>query len=86
MLNSLANLLRMRPSEEIAPAPPPAIPARPVALKKEEGPVFKSLAMSDEIREALFPTTPQMVSVVFDRPVSKPAALPAAPDREYPII
>ena len=85
MLNSLANMLRMKPSEQIAAAPAPR-PARPVAAKKEEAPTFKSLAMPDEIREALFPTTPRMISVVFDRPVSKRGTLPAAPDRESPIV
>ena len=42
------------------------------AVEEEEDDVeaFESLAMTDELREALFPKTTQMVSAIFDRPAS----------------
>lgn len=31
----------------------------------EQAPIYQALALSDEMREAIFPTTPRMVSVLF---------------------
>jgi hypothetical protein len=61
----------------------------------EVTPIFESLAMTEELREALFPTQPRMVSAIFDRPspmsrtpayVPPPARTPAAGERPFPIL
>ena len=52
-------------------------------------PIYESLAMTDELREALFPITPQMVSAIFDRPapLNRPQApSPARSEAGFPII
>ena len=64
------------------------------ALRDESAPIYESLAMTDELREALFPTTPQMVSAIFDRPAplerrqefEAPATAPSQGGRPFPII
>jgi hypothetical protein len=43
----------------------------------ETAPIFESLAMTEELRDALFPKSPQMVSAIFDRPA--PLGRRAAP-------
>jgi hypothetical protein len=90
MLKSLATILKKKPSETTPPPtapvpPPPAAPAPPPeehpVLRDEHIPIYQSLAMSDEMREALFPTNPRMVSAIFERPASStppPQAAPAA--------
>jgi len=59
----------------------------------ESAPVFEGLAMTEELREALFPKTPQMVSAIFDRPapltrapLSAAMPSPASGGRGFPII
>jgi len=54
---------------------------------------FESLAMTEELREALFPKTTQMVSAIFDRPAPLDRKIePAAPapaasaGKPFPII
>jgi hypothetical protein len=44
-----------------------------VPPKAEDAPIYQSLALTGEMREALFPTTPRMVSAIFDRPASSSA-------------
>jgi hypothetical protein len=92
MLKSLARLLRKKPD---APAPQPSagLGDPPDA---EDASIYQSLALTDEMREALFPTTPRMVSAIFDRtapppiqPAPAPPATPMSPAREsglFPII
>jgi len=58
MFKSFASLLRRKPVEEPAPVDPAA---------DEQAPIYKELAMTDELREALFPKSPKMVSAIFDR-------------------
>jgi hypothetical protein len=55
--------------------------------------VYQSLAMTEELREALFPTAPRMVSAIFERPAPAPpashapAATPLAKETgQFPII
>jgi hypothetical protein len=60
----------------------------------ETAPIFESLVMTEELREALFPTQPRMVSAIFDRPspmtrpayVPPPARTPATGERPFPIL
>ena len=81
MLKSLASMLMKKPAD---PAPQtPAAPApshdAPKLVKDENTPIYQSLAMTEEMREALFPTTPQMVSAIFERrQAQNPTAAPAA--------
>jgi len=69
----------------------PGIPS----ARSDEMPIYESLAMTEELREALFPTTPQMVSTIFDRmatqkpgsaPVSTTAPYSRPQDRGMPIL
>jgi len=71
--------------------------ARPAGAeaRNEEAPIFESLAMTDELRDALFPTTPRMVSAIFDRsvtqrtvgaPYSPPVPSAPPPDRGMMIL
>jgi hypothetical protein len=66
MLKFLATLLNRMSSGDDLKA------ARKATEDEEEvhAEVFESLAMTDELREALFPKTTQMVSAIFDRPAS----------------
>ena len=84
MFKSLANLIAKK-------AEPPRQPARPVSpfapasehpeAGGEHGPIYQSLAMTAEMREALFPTTPQMISAIFERPVAaEEAPAPSSPE------
>ncbi len=71
---------------------------RSSADEDEIAPIYESLAMTDELREALFPKTPQMVSAIFDRPapldrrrgaatpVAAPAQYAGTSGRAFPII
>ncbi len=45
-----------------------APPAADASVQDDSTPVFESLVMTDDLRDALFPKTPQMVSAIFDRP------------------
>jgi hypothetical protein len=77
MFESLASLLRTRtPEVKTATAPAPAEADEDVA------PIYQELAMTDELREALFPKASKMVSTIFDRPLSssvqQPISQPAA--------
>jgi len=67
MLKFLANLLSQMSTGDSLKA------ARKVTEEEEEEKeqVFESLAMTDELREALFPKTTQMVSAIFERPPSE---------------
>jgi len=82
MLRLLANILN-----RIADTAP-----RPANSKGEHAPIYESLAMTEELREALFPTTPKMVSAIFERAApfrsQPPAAAPSAPPEAdpYPIV
>jgi hypothetical protein len=69
--------------------------ARRGSRADEVTPIFESLAMTEELREALFPTQSRMVSAIFDRPspmtrnpayVPPPARTPAAGERPFPIL
>lgn len=85
MLKRLATFLKRKP----APSP---------ALKADEdsaddiAPIFEGLAMTEELRDALFPKTPQMISAVFDRPapLQRPSAAPMhsapASSGDFPIL
>jgi hypothetical protein len=60
MLKSLATLLRRKPG-------PPASGKAP-AVVDDTTQIFETLAMTDELRDALFPKSSQMISAIFDRP------------------
>jgi hypothetical protein len=92
MFKSLASILAKKPADP-QPARPgslfaPAtaaeeVDAPPTTSTDETTPIYQSLAMTDEMREALFPKMPQMVSAIFERPESShpsPAAEPHAPE------
>jgi len=80
MLKRLATLFKRKP------VPVPDDSADDIA------PIFEGLAMTEELRDALFPKTPQMISAIFDRPapLQRPSAAPAPsmPYRtgDFPII
>ena len=77
MLKFLATLLNRMSSGDDLKA------ARKATEDEEEvhAEVFESLAMTDELREALFPKTTQMVSAIFDRPppLTRRPEAPASP-------
>lgn len=50
--------------------------------EQEDAQAFESLAMTDELREALFPKSPQMISAIFDRPAPLDRPPAAAPSRD----
>jgi hypothetical protein len=61
-------------------------------LADDAAPIFEGLTMTPELREALFPTTPRMISAIFDRPapLDRPS-LPSAPAQasasgDFPLI
>ena len=76
---------------------PQATSSAPVQ-DEETAPIFESLAMTEELQEALFPKTPQMVSAIFDRPAPldrgkgssqgpvQAAQAPMGRGRAFPII
>ena len=70
MLSALRGQLAHRSAAELASSSP-GMPAA-----DETAAIFESLAMTDELREALFPKSSQMISAVFDRPapLSRPAS------------
>jgi hypothetical protein len=76
MLKSLANLLRSKfaGARSKKGASGDADP-----LVDDTAPIFEGLAMTDELREALFPKQTQMVSAIFDRPppLERPHQAPA---------
>jgi hypothetical protein len=77
MRKILASLFNRLSGGESLEAPP-----KPVIPEEEEDAVaFESLAMTDELREALFPKTTQMVSAIFDRAAPPPSAPPPSPSR-----
>jgi hypothetical protein len=89
MLNLLASALR----KKLLRLLPQAISAsaQEEALSDDCAPVYESLAMTDELREALFPKSPQMISAIFDRPAPlvrppMPSPVQAATSREFPLI
>ncbi len=80
MFKSLANILMPKAAE---PAPVTA-PAKveheiPEVIKDDNAPIYQSLAMTEEMREALFPTNPRMVSAIFERPTASSSPAPASP-------
>ena len=85
MLKSLIHILR----KTLGFAMPGGCPA---GVTDESRSIYESLAMTEELREALFPTRPQMVSAIFDRsppPLVRPPLAPApspASDREFTIV
>ena len=96
MLKALATLLRKTPVEptpEVRPAPRPR--PRPAPAPDENAPIYRALAMTEELRDALFPKTPQMMSAIFERPLpplNRPPAAPPPPppagpdDGFFPIV
>ena len=67
MFESLAKFLKKPAADDVA--------EKPAARKSHDIPVdcaqiYESLAMTDELKEALFPTQTRMVSAIFDRPLS----------------
>jgi len=78
-----AAALRMKSAP--AEVPPPVV-------ADDTAPIYKELAMTEELREALFPKTPQMVSAIFDRPppLKRPPETPPPPaasdEGSFPII
>jgi len=85
MLKLLAHSLR-----KILPRPSAQVPE---PFRDESTPIFESLAMTDELRDALFPKTPRMVSAIFDRPAPlvRPTQSPSGPSQSsggnaFPII
>jgi len=60
----------------------------PAIAKDENAAIYESLAMTEELREALFPKRQQMVSAIFERsqaPLIRPpipTALPQVADRD----
>lgn len=86
MLKSLATILRNAVSGPVRKKPVGVDP-----VEDDTGPIFEGLAMTDELREALFPKQTQMVSAIFDRaaPLDRPVAqtpVRSEATREFPII
>ena len=63
MLKLLARVLK----RAFGGSSPQAASSAPVQ-DDENAPIYESLAMTEELHDALFPKTPQMVSAIFDRP------------------
>jgi hypothetical protein len=79
MLKSLASLFKNKGDAASA--------LIPGAVPEEEAPIYMELAMTDEMREALFPTTPRMVSAIFERPAAaKGPKLPLPPPETDPLF
>lgn len=84
MFKHLATLLK-RPATPPVPEPGDGPP-------DDTAPIFEGLAMTEELRDALFPKTPQMISAIFDRPAPLqrpspgPMAHPATGSGDFPII
>ncbi len=88
MRTFLTSLLHRFSGSEPVKAPP-----APVIDDEADAQAFESLAMTDELREALFPKTTQMVSAIFDRPAplsrrpdSATTSSSASGGREFPIL
>ena len=85
MLKHLANLLKRKPAK--APAP-----KLDDASVDDTAPIFEGLAMTEELRDALFPKQPQMISAIFDRPapLQRPSAggsyAPVSSAGDFPLI
>jgi hypothetical protein len=87
MFKRLATLLKRKPARSPAPE-------AEEDLADDIAPIFEGLAMTEELRDALFPKTPQMISAIFDRPAplqrpspgSAPAYSPASSSGDFPII
>ena len=69
MFNKLLSVLRGNPNVQPVAAPAAHSP-------DDTTTIFESLAMTDELREALFPKSAQMISAIFDRPapLQRPAS------------
>ena len=86
MLKRLATLLKRKPA--------PAVAEADEDLVDDTTPIFEGLAMTEELRDALFPKTPQMISAIFDRPAplqrpsagSAPVYAPGSGSGDFPII
>ncbi len=61
-------------------------PARAAAIQDEESSAFETLAMTDELRQVLFPKSPRMVSTIFDRPPAAAQCAPAPGGKPVPIV
>ena len=92
MIKSLAGRLKsmfaaaLRTKSAPTEVPPPGV-------ADDTTSIYKELAMTEELREALFPKTPQMVSAIFDRPLpplTRPPETPPPPaasdEGSFPII
>jgi len=86
MFKSLASMLRRKPG-------PDGPSGQPAAVRDETAPIFEGLAMTEELRDALFPKTPRMISAVFDRPapldrppISVPQGSAPSSSGGFPII
>lgn len=85
MLKFLASMLKRKPAA-------PGSPGIGDGLADDAAPIFEGLAMTAELREALFPTTPRMISAIFDRPapLDRPSAISApaqsSSSGDFPII
>ena len=73
MFKSLANMLRRKPAEKTAPG------GGAVAAADEHAHIYQELAMTEELRDALFPKHTQMVSAIFERPLTPLGRPPSAP-------
>jgi len=73
MLKLLSKLLKRKPAKALAPG-------LEDDLADDTAPIFEGLAMTEELRDALFPKSPQMISAVFDRPapLQRPQAVGGA--------
>jgi hypothetical protein len=69
MFKKILSSLRGESATQPAPASAPA-------AADDTAAIFESLAMTDELREALFPKSSQMISAIFDRPapLQRPAS------------
>ncbi len=81
MIKALANMLRKalkKPFSGDSANPSPGVTG-------DEALIYGSLAMTDEMREALFPTTPRMVSTIFERSIpSRRDPAPIRPSQTTP--
>jgi hypothetical protein len=89
MLKFLATILKREPRDAGQKGASAALDLS----EDDAAPIFEGLAMTDELREALFPTTTQMVSAIFDRPPpltrrseSPSSEAPASGGGSFPII
>lgn len=89
MLKLLSKLLKRKPAKA-------RTPGLKDDLADDTAPIFEGLAMTEELRDALFPKSPQMISAIFDRPapLNRPPITPGPPvgsnsgggSRDFPIL